>query len=88
MRTVAMLANEAADSVNQGVATPADLDVAMQKGVSYPRGPLEWADALGVARVREVLDNLGATYGEDRYRVAPLIARRALTGAPLRSARS
>ena len=87
MRTVAMLANEAADAVNQGVATPADLDVAMQKGVSYPRGPLEWADAIGVARVREVLAHLGATSGEARYRIAPLIARRAATGAPLRAPR-
>jgi len=85
MRTVAMLANEAADAVSQGVATPGDLDVAMQKGVNYPRGPLDWADAVGVARVRDVLANLAATYGEDRYRIAPLIARRAAAGARLRA---
>ena len=59
MRTVAMLANEAADAVTQGVATPADLDLAMQKGVNYPRGPLAWADAIGLPRVRDVLGNLG-----------------------------
>jgi 3-hydroxybutyryl-CoA dehydrogenase len=88
MRTVAMLANEAADAVTQGVATPADLDLAMRKGVNYPRGPLEWADELGVARVRGVLANLAAHYGEDRYRLAPLIARRALAGAPLSSSPS
>jgi 3-hydroxybutyryl-CoA dehydrogenase len=83
MRTVAMLANEAADAVTQGVATPADLDLAMQKGVNYPRGPLAWADAIGVTRVRDVLANLAASYGEDRYRTAPLIARRALGGGRL-----
>jgi 3-hydroxybutyryl-CoA dehydrogenase len=83
LRTVAMLANEAAEAVTQGVATASDLDVAMQKGVNYPRGPLAWADALGVARVRDVLANLAAHYGEDRYRVAPLIARRAASGRPL-----
>ncbi|MGC1817457.1 MAG: 3-hydroxyacyl-CoA dehydrogenase family protein, partial [Casimicrobiaceae bacterium] len=44
--------------------------------VNYPRGPLEWADAIGVGRVREVIANLAAHYGEDRYRLAPLIARR------------
>ena len=82
-RTVAMLANEAADAVTQGVATPADLDLAMQKGVSYPRGPLQWADAIGAARVRDVLAHLAASYGEDRYRTSPLIARRAAAGAPL-----
>jgi 3-hydroxybutyryl-CoA dehydrogenase len=83
LRTVAMLANEAADAVTQGVATPADLDDAMRKGVNYPRGPLAWADVIGVARVRDVLANLAAHYGEDRYRIAPLITRRAITGQPL-----
>jgi len=81
-----MLANEAAEAVTQGVATPADLDDAMQKGVNYPRGPLAWADAIGVARLRDVIVNLAAHYGEDRYRVAPLIARRAVTGQPLAGA--
>ena len=47
MRTVAMLANEAADVVHQGVASAADVDVSMLKGVNYPRGPLAWADAIG-----------------------------------------
>ncbi len=75
LRTVAMLANEAADAVMQGVATARDVDTAMEKGVNYPRGPLAWADALGPAFVVEVLDNLGAAYGEDRYRVSPLLRR-------------
>ncbi|KWC36356.1 3-hydroxyacyl-CoA dehydrogenase [Burkholderia ubonensis] len=74
MRTVAMLANEAADTVNQGVCSPADLDVAMEKGVNYPCGPLAWADAIGIARVHRVLSHLAASYGEDRYRVSPRIA--------------
>jgi len=80
MRTVAMLANEAADAVNQGVASVADLDLAMRKGVNYPRGPLEWADALGIDNIVQVLDNLAAAYGEDRYRVSPLLRRKALAG--------
>ena len=76
LRTVTMLANEAADAVTQGIASAADVDLAMQKGVNYPRGPLAWADALGVAFVRDTLVNLAAHYGEDRYRLSPLIARR------------
>lgn len=40
MRTVAMLANEAADAVNQGVCDAAAADSAMCLGVNYPRGPL------------------------------------------------
>jgi 3-hydroxybutyryl-CoA dehydrogenase len=73
MRTVAMLANEAADAVNQGVATPADVDTAMRKGVNYPRGPLAWADDLGLEAVQKVLTNLAAHYGGERYRVSPRI---------------
>jgi 3-hydroxybutyryl-CoA dehydrogenase len=76
MRTVAMLANEAADTVNQGVCSAADADMAMQKGVNYPRGPLAWADAIGLDTVAEVLSHLAAAYGEDRYRVSPLIMRK------------
>ncbi len=84
LRIVAMLANEAADAVVQGVALPEAIDIAMQKGVNYPRGPLAWADALGVGMVRDALANLAAHYGEDRYRISPLVARRAATGGRLR----
>jgi len=70
-----MLANEAADAVNQGVCDAAAADAAMRLGVNYPRGPLAWADQVGVATIRDVLANLGASYGEDRYRISPLIQR-------------
>jgi 3-hydroxybutyryl-CoA dehydrogenase len=83
LRTVASLANEAADALVQGVADAAAVDLAMMKGVSYPRGPLAWADAIGTAAVRDVLANLAAHYGDGRYRVSPLIARRATDGRPL-----
>lgn len=76
MRTVAMLANEAADAVYQGVCSAAAVDIAMQKGVNYPRGPLAWADSVGLQHVVTVLSNLGASYGEDRYRVSPLLRRK------------
>jgi 3-hydroxybutyryl-CoA dehydrogenase len=76
MRTVAMLANEAADAVNQGVCSARAVDIAMQKGVNYPRGPLAWADAVGLRQVAAVLHNLAAAYGEDRYRVSPLLRRK------------
>jgi 3-hydroxybutyryl-CoA dehydrogenase len=80
MRTVAMLANEAADAVNQGVCSAEAVDIAMQKGVNYPCGPLAWADAVGMAHVVAVLSNLAATYGEDRYRVSPLLRRKLANG--------
>jgi len=76
MRTVAMLANEAADAVSQNVASARDVDLAMRNGVNYPIGPLAWAEAIGLAHVRAVLANLSAHYGDPRYRTSPLIARR------------
>jgi 3-hydroxybutyryl-CoA dehydrogenase len=75
MRTVAMLANEAGDAVNQGVCSESAADSAMRLGVNYPQGPLAWADQVGVAVIRDVLANLGASYGEDRYRISPLLQR-------------
>jgi 3-hydroxybutyryl-CoA dehydrogenase len=75
MRTVAMLANEAADAVNQSVASARDVDLAMRNGVNYPLGPLAWADRIGLAHVRAVLANLSAHYGDPRYRTSPMIAR-------------
>jgi len=80
MRSVCMLANEAADAVNQQVCSIAAVDIAMQGGVNYPLGPLAWADAIGIDHVLEVLDNLGQNYGEDRYRPSPLLIRRVAGG--------
>ena len=80
MRTVAMLANEAADAVHQGVCSVAAVDSAMRLGVNYPMGPLAWADQIGLNAVHDVLVNLGASYGEDRYRVSPLIRRQVFAG--------
>ena len=80
MRTVAMLANEAADAVNQGVCDARGADAAMKLGVNYPRGPLEWADRAGLPLICTVLSNLARWYGEDRYRVSPLIQNRVLAG--------
>ena len=76
-RTVAMLINEAADAVQQGVCTPEGADAAMKLGVNYPAGPFEWLarwDAAGVVRVVEALD---AAYRGERYRVSPWLRRRA-----------
>lgn len=80
MRTVAMLANEAADAVNQGVCTAADADVAMRGGVNYPKGPLAWADEVSVTHIFNTLSNLQQCYGEDRYRPSALLRRKFFAG--------
>ncbi|MCK6388755.1 MAG: 3-hydroxyacyl-CoA dehydrogenase PaaC [Zoogloea sp.] len=80
MRTLATLANEAADAVNQGVCDAKGADAAMRLGVNYPKGPLAWADAVGVKVICQVLRHLGGFYGEDRYRVSPLIQQSVFAG--------
>lgn len=76
-RLVCMLANEAAFAAGEGVAAPETIDLAMKLGVNYPKGPLAWAKELGYGKVVAVLDHLHAEYGEERYRTAPLLRRRA-----------
>ncbi len=72
-RIIAMLINEACDTVYLKIATPEDVDLAMTKGVNYPKGLLKWADDLGVKEVLGTLNNLYELYGEDRYRPSLLL---------------
>ena len=74
-RVLAMLMNEAIDAVHMQVASPKDVDLAMTKGVNYPKGLLAWADELGLDVLLARLDALQAEYGEDRYRPSPLLRR-------------
>ena len=74
-RTLAMLVNVAADAVEAGVASAADVDLAMRAGVSYPRGPLEWGAALDPAYVVELLVGL-QQHDRERYRVSPWLRSR------------
>ncbi|GAA3936241.1 3-hydroxyacyl-CoA dehydrogenase NAD-binding domain-containing protein [Hymenobacter algoricola] len=74
-RILAMLINEAVDALALNVASREDLELAMTKGVNYPKGLLAWADELGPATVLKTLDDLYAEYHEDRYRASPLLRR-------------
>ena len=76
-RILVLLINEAADAVFMQVASPEAVDLAMTKGVNYPKGLLAWADELGAGWVLERLETLFAEYGEDRYRPNPLLRRKA-----------
>lgn len=80
LRTVAMLANEGAQAVHEGVCDAKAVDDAMRYGTNYPRGPLAWADALSPAFILKVLNNLQAAYGDDRYRASPRLRRLAAAG--------
>jgi 3-hydroxybutyryl-CoA dehydrogenase len=74
-RTVAMLINEAADAVLQGVCSPEGADAAMKLGVNYPAGPFEWLTRWDVAGVTGVLQALDAVYRGERYRLSPWLRR-------------
>ena len=83
LRTLAMLANEALEVVFSGVATPADIDHAMQRGVNYPVGPLSWADTLGASRILYALEAIYAANGDPRYRPSQLLRQRIASGRTL-----
>ena len=78
-RIICMLANEACFAMMEGVAQGTDIDTAMKLGTNYPYGPLEWAERIGLRQVHAVITSLHRSYGEERYRVAPLLARAALS---------
>jgi 3-hydroxybutyryl-CoA dehydrogenase len=77
-RTVAMLANLAADALAARVATEPDIDTAMRLGVNYPVGPLAWARQWGIGTVLRILGSLDDWYRDAHYRPAPLLRRSAL----------
>jgi len=72
-RILIMLINEAADALSLNIATAKDIDLAMTKGVNYPKGLLSWANEKGIDWCVEQMDFLYDTYREDRYRCSPLL---------------
>ncbi|HNR21061.1 MAG TPA: 3-hydroxyacyl-CoA dehydrogenase NAD-binding domain-containing protein [Bacteroidia bacterium] len=72
-RILCMLINESADALLLNIATKEDIDLAMTKGVNYPKGLLKWCDEIGAANVLATLTELFEWYGEDRYRPSPLL---------------
>lgn len=74
-RILVMLINEAIDAVFLNIASKEDVDLAMTKGVNYPKGLLEWAEEIGLEKVLAKLQELQDEYGEDRYRPNPLLKK-------------
>lgn len=74
-RIVVMLMNEAIDALFLNIGTREAIDLAMTKGVNYPKGLLKWADEMGLENVLAKLQSLYEEYGEDRYRPSPLLRR-------------
>jgi 3-hydroxybutyryl-CoA dehydrogenase len=79
-RIVCQLVNEAAFALQKGIGRAQDIDTALRLGFNFPRGPLEWGDAIGLDHVLSVLDALREELGEERYRAAPLLRRMVADG--------
>ncbi|MBL7663334.1 NAD(P)-binding domain-containing protein [bacterium] len=76
-RIIAMLINEATETLHWKVASREDIDAAVTLGVNYPQGLLRWADQLGIAHVLEILQALQLEYEEERYRASILLKQMA-----------
>jgi 3-hydroxybutyryl-CoA dehydrogenase len=72
-RILCMIVNEAYFALQEGITSPQDVDVAMKLGTSYPFGPIEWGEKIGLRHVSAVLHALYTDLREDRYRIAPLL---------------
>lgn len=75
MRILSMLINEAYDTVYLGIASAESVDLAMTKGVNYPKGLISWGKELGLENIRSFMHDLYASYQEDRYRMSPGLKR-------------
>lgn len=75
MRIISMLINEAVEAKRLGIANDEDIETAMQKGVNYPKGLLNWGKEIGYPKISEVLQNLYEEYQEERYRQSPLLRK-------------
>ncbi|MGZ4092903.1 MAG: 3-hydroxyacyl-CoA dehydrogenase NAD-binding domain-containing protein [Bacteroidia bacterium] len=75
LRVISMLVNEAADALYLGIGSREDIDMAMTKGVNYPKGLLKWADEIGPDTILSQLRILHDDYGDDRYRPSILLKR-------------
>ena len=74
-RILSLLINEAIDAVFMQIGTAGDVDLAMTKGVNYPKGLLQWANEIGLEIILNRLEELHAFYGDDRYRPCPLLRK-------------
>lgn len=75
LRIISMLINEAVEAKRLRVANDEDIELAMQKGVNYPKGLLAWGKEIGYAKISETLQNLYEEYQEERYRQSPLVRK-------------
>lgn len=74
-RIICMIINEAYYAAQEGIASRADIDLAMKLGTNYPYGPFEWTQRIGLRHVYETLDALWDDTHDERYKIAPMLRR-------------
>ena len=82
-RIVACIVNLACEMAQQGIATPAEIDMAVRLGLGYPFGPFEWGERIGADRILKIMRGLYSSFSDQRYRPAPWLVRRAQLQLPL-----
>lgn len=73
-RILAAVLNEAGHAYSNGVANSKDIDIAMERGLGWPRGPLAWADEIGHRTVRGFLKSTNEVAGDGRFEPSALFA--------------
>ncbi|PYX71781.1 MAG: 3-hydroxyacyl-CoA dehydrogenase [Acidobacteria bacterium] len=73
-RINAMIGNEAFYMLQEGIASPADIDKALKLGLNHPMGPFELVDLVGLDTRLSILEYLQKSLGE-KYRPAPLLVQ-------------
>jgi 3-hydroxybutyryl-CoA dehydrogenase len=84
-RLFAQIANEAAFALEEGIASPEDMETAMRLGFNWPLGPLGIAELIGPPRAVELLKTLEREKGP-AYAQAPLLRQAAERGVALSEA--
>lgn len=74
-RVVLALVNEAMYVVMEGVASAAEVDLAMKLGYDFRMGPLEWADRVGLHKILNWLQHLFNETGDQKFRPCPLLRK-------------
>lgn len=73
LRIISLIINEAYLVMQEGTSERDDIDTAMKLGTNYPYGPIEWSEKIGIDTVYSVLRSMHDEYGDDRYRITPLL---------------
>jgi len=78
LRIISMIINEAYLVLQEGTSNKDDIDTAMKLGTNYPYGPIDWSEKIGVELIYNILKSMFDEFGDDRYRITPLLKEKYL----------